>query len=109
MKDSEIKKIFYVTDDNGIFTVRIKSLECLPFVCPWSSYNILKARLFGLEYAEYLRMARDEYSAILIGQTGYIIEKFKEKNNANKICVELNKRINEVLEEIKNNEAKECI
>ena len=108
MKDSEIKKIFYVTDDNGIFTVRIKSLECLPFICPWSSYNVLKARLFGLEYAEFLRMVRDNYSATLIGQTGYIIEKFKNRNDASRLCIELNKRINQVLKEMENENSNDC-
>ena len=101
MKASEMKNVFFVDEDDKIFTVRIMSLDELPFLCPKGSYNVLKARLFGLEYAEFLRMARDNYSATLIGQTGYIIEKFKDRSNASKLCIELNKRINQVLEELK--------
>ena len=108
MKSSEMKNIFFVYDDDKLFTVRIMNLDELPFMCPKGSYNVLKARLFGLEYAEFLRMARDNYSATLIGQTGYIIEKFKDRNNASKLCVELNKRINQVLEEIKNENPSSC-
>ena len=108
MKSSEMKNIFFVYDDDKLFTVRIMNLDELPFMCPKGSYNVLKARLFGLEYAEFLRMARDNYSATLIGQTGYIIEKFKDRNDASKLCIELNKRINQVLEEIKNENPSSC-
>ena len=101
MKASEMKTIFFVYDDEGFFTVRLMNTEILPIMSPKGSYNILKARLFGLEYAEFLKMARDNYSATLIGQTGYIIEKFKDRNDASKLCIELNKRINQVLEGIK--------
>ena len=101
MKPSGIKNIFFVSDDK-LFTIRITSLDPLPFRYPRGSYNVLKARLFGLEYAEFLRMARDNYSATLIGQTGYIVEKFKNRNDANKLCIELNKRINQVLKELAN-------
>lgn len=100
MKSSEMKNIYFVHDDDELFTIRLMSLDHLPFLFPRGSYNVLKARLFGLEYAEFLRMARDNYSAILIGQTGYIIEKFKDRNDASKLCVELNKRINQVLKEM---------
>lgn len=102
MKASEMKNIYFVYDDDKFFTIRLMSLDPLPFLFPRGSYNVLKARLFGLEYAEFLRMARDNYSATLIGQTGYIIEKFQDRNDASKLCVELNKRINQVLKEIKN-------
>ncbi len=108
MKSYEMKNIFFVSDDDKIFTIRLTSLDHLHFLCPRGSYNILKARLFGLEYAEFLRMARDNYSATLIGQTGYIIEKFQDRNNASKLCIELNKRINQVLEEIKNESFSSC-
>ena len=108
MKTSEMKNIFFVYDDDKLFTVRIMNLETLPFLCPRGSYNVLKARLFGLEYAEFLRMARDNYSATLIGQTGYIIEKFKDRNDASKLCIELNKRINQVLEELANENSSSC-
>ena len=108
MKTSEMKNIFFVYDDDKLFTVRIMNLDELPFLCPRGSYNVLKARLFGLEYAEFLRMARDNYSATLIGQTGYIIEKFQDRNNASKLCIELNKRINQVLEELANENSSSC-
>lgn len=108
MKTSEMKNIFFVYDDDNFFTARIMNLDELPFLCPKGSYNVLKARLFGLEYAEFLRMARDNYSATLIGQTGYIIEKFKDRNDASKLCVELNKRINQILEEIRNENIGSC-
>ena len=108
MKASEMKNIFFVYDDDKLFTVRFMTLDGLPFLYPRGSYNVLKARLFGLEYAEFLRMARDNYSATLIGQTGYIIEKFKDRNDASKLCVELNKRINQVLKELADESSSSC-
>ena len=108
MKSSEMKNIFFVSDDDKLFTVRITSLDPLPFLYAKGSYNVLKARLFGLEYAEFLRMVRDNYSATLIGQTGYIIEKFKNRNDASRLCIELNKRINQVLKEMENENSNDC-
>jgi hypothetical protein len=57
------------------------------------SYKVLCARLFGLEYHDYLRMARDIYGAQLHGkQFQYLNYSFENKTDAVKLMNELNKR-----------------
>lgn len=58
------------------------------------SYNLLAARLFGLSYADYLRMVRDNYGAVLNGREGYIIFTIQDKTQAEKLVKELNRRWN---------------
>ena len=67
--------------------------------CICGSYNILAARVFGLSYADYLRMIRENYGATLKGKEGYITYTFTVKENAIKLEKELNRRWNIILGE----------
>ena len=60
-----------------------------------SSFNILAATLFGLDYPTFLQMIRQEYGAELHGKTGkYISYSFTNKSKANELVKELNERWN---------------
>ena len=57
------------------------------------SYAILGARLFGLTYANYLRLCRDHYNATLIGKKSkYINMTFANKDDADNLAKELSRR-----------------
>ena len=59
------------------------------------SYAVFGARLFGLTYADYLRMCRDVYHAILVGKKRlYISVLFNTEEEARRLAEELNKRVN---------------
>jgi len=73
------------------------TFDSLPFNSPRGSYNVLKARLFNLHYANFLRLARDTFNATLKGQTGYITEVFLDEKDAKKMAKELNTRLNKIL------------
>lgn len=96
-----MRNLFIVDEHHGIFYIRyrIPAFEVLPFTCPVGSYNILKARLFNDTYMNFLRIARNNYGAKLRGKVGYMIEVFTEKEKAEKLCLELNKRATKVLNE----------
>lgn len=65
------------------------------------SYHIFQARIFGLDYADYLRMLRDNYNAIIIGKEHkYPVAYFKNKNDVDKIVTELNNRFTQLFEKI---------
>lgn len=55
--------------------------------------SVLAARLYGLEYDEYLRYLRDEKGAMLIGKKcRWITAYFHSKDNCESIVKELNRR-----------------
>lgn len=58
------------------------------------SFNVIKARLFGLSYPSYLRMCRDKYKAILKGKNGYSYTYWRkeDKDSLVELIKELNKR-----------------
>ena len=58
----------------------------------------LQAYLFGLSYPEYLKMARENYSALLLGGVGWIIPAFKSEKDCLQIVTELNNRWKNVKE-----------
>lgn len=61
-----------------------------------TTYNVLMARLFGLNYAEWCRLARDKYHGTLHGKDqGYITITFADEKDARECQRELNKRWNE--------------
>lgn len=65
------------------------------------SYNLFAARVMGLGYADYLRMCRDYYGAILTGKNEkYPIAHFK-KDKAEKLIKILNQRISSIEKERK--------
>lgn len=59
-----------------------------------SSYRVYSARLFGLNYADFLRMCRDKYNAVIVGKgVGYPYPLFDEWEDAGKLVKELNRRM----------------
>ena len=62
------------------------------------SFNVIQARLFGLTYANYLRMCRDVYGAEIVGKnSGYPYAIFKFSNGLEDLIEQLNARANLVL------------
>ena len=58
------------------------------------SYNVYQARIFGLTYASYLKMARDIYGAEIKGRGHrYPSIYFKEKDKATKLAKILDERL----------------
>ena len=62
------------------------------------SFNLICARLFGLEYADYLRMCRDHFGAEIIGKgSAYPVAYFKLSQGLADLIEQLNARANFVL------------
>ena len=62
------------------------------------SFNVIQARLFGLTYANYLRMCRDIYGAEIVGKnSGYPYATFKFSKGLEDLIEQLNARANLVL------------
>lgn len=59
---------------------------------PAGTYNAVMARLMGLTYPNFLRYARDNFDAILVGNTGYSYLIFNNKANCDRLVKELNRR-----------------
>ena len=61
------------------------------------SYHVYGARLFGISYADYLRMLRDRYGATIVGKNQtYPVAYFENKEKANEVITELNKRFRKI-------------
>jgi len=86
--------VFYLDESpvmTGKYLIRVKHEE---FHCKSTvgSYNILPARLFGITYANYLRLARDEYGAVIYGKgTNYPVAYFDDNAKAHLLVKSLNK------------------
>ena len=61
------------------------------------SYNIICARLMGLNYSQYLRMCRDCFGAEIIGKNSLPVAYFKRSNELDALIELLNARANLVL------------
>lgn len=101
-----MRNYYKVDEVGGIYWVKLSTLDGLPFFCPQSSFNILKARILNLDYQDFLYYARNNFNATLKGTKGYIVEFFKNRKDAESFCKVLNKRFNKILDERekKNNE-----
>lgn len=94
-------KAYFVDESmyhKGQYKIRI-NLEIYNEMCATgpinSSFNILAARLMGMEYAVFLRYIRQEFSAELHGSKGkYVSYSFPDKSKANELIKVLNKRWN---------------
>lgn len=64
--------------------------------CQRGSYNVMGARVLGLEYPDYLRFCRDEHNAILQGKQGYSYPLFKVEKDAQNLIKVLNKQYIEI-------------
>lgn len=78
------------------------------FICPVhnnckltgtsGSYGILAARLLGLNYADYLRLCRDEFGAKIVGkQSMYPVAYFKKSTETEALLKLLNARMRYVM------------
>ena len=62
------------------------------------SFNVICARLFNLDYPQYLRMCRDCFGAEIIGKNSmYPVAYFKRSNELDALIDNLNARANLVL------------
>ena len=62
------------------------------------SFNIMPARLLGLDYADYLRLCRDEFGATLYGRGSlYPFPVFSYTEQSKGLVMLLNKLANQVL------------
>lgn len=90
-----MKKYFYLDDIPGqpnVYAIRLNHDE-FPFKTPVNgSYNIIMARLCGLDFADFLRMCRDILGANLIGRVGYSYPTFKRTKEVEAFIKFLNAR-----------------
>ena len=63
------------------------------------SYEVLNARLLGINFADYLRLCRDEFGAEIVGKTStYPVAFFPTILKANDLIKILNKKMVKFLE-----------
>ena len=68
-----------------------------------SSYRVYEARLFGLTFASYLRMVRDQYNAHIFGKGHkYPTVYYSNKQDAERIAKELDSRLLYLIKNLKN-------
>lgn len=93
-------KIFYRDESAshpGKYMVRVDA-EKFHLNYTEGSFNVIQARLFGLTYANYLRMCRDIYGAEIVGKnSGYPYAIFKFSKGLEDLIEQLNARANLVL------------
>ena len=95
-----MSKIFYVDDipnESGFYMIRVDYTQ-LPLYYIQSSLNVLPARILGASYANYLRLCRDKYNAILLGKNCYYtVPIYKSKDDAAALCKILNEKIKDIM------------
>lgn len=93
-------KIFYRDESAshpGKYMVRVDT-EKFHLNYTEGSFNVIQARLFGLTYANYLRMCRDIYEAEIVGKnSSYPYAIFKLSKGLEDLIEQLNARANLVL------------
>lgn len=60
-----------------------------------TTWALVQARLFGLNYYDYLRMVEDKYNALILPNTQrakYFSALFNNENDAGALCKELERR-----------------
>ena len=86
------------------YMVRV-NFDAFEHIYTKGSYNVLGARVMGLDYATYLRMCRDKFGATLHGKNClYVYPTFEKKSDAEKLALCLNERLNKILELVKEEE-----
>lgn len=103
------KEYFFLDEyplQNGKYSIRA-NFENFNLKYTTGSYNLIVARVMGLHYADYLRMARDELGADIIGKGHrYPVALYPKTKEVDQFLKLLNKRaeaINKFNEEIKDN------
>lgn len=93
-------KIFYRDESSsypGKFLIRA-DLDKFYLENTTGSFGVIGARLFGITYANYLRMCRDVFGAEIVGKgSAYPVAYFKLSSELEKLIEELNARANLVL------------
>lgn len=96
-----MRKIFYKDESAvhpGKYLIRVK-LEEFNLDSTTGSFSIIAARLFGITYAQYLRMCRDHYGAEIYGKSSnYPVAYFKLSKELDSLIAQLNERANLILE-----------
>lgn len=89
-------KVFYYDDSpvNPPYGMIRVDVEKIPHGKMEGSWNILPARLMGINYADYLRFCRDVLDAKVIGKnTKYPVPYFKQSKETTQFIRLLNKRV----------------
>ena len=95
-----MKKFFNVVEHDKTFWILLTDRDKLPFKIARGSFAVFGARVMGISYADYLRVARDTYGATLKGITGWIVFFFTDKKDAQRMCDDLNLRLHSILMEL---------
>jgi hypothetical protein len=77
---------YFVKISDSCFT---KYFSNTPIKTTW---NVLYARIFGLSFPDFLRMARDVYGATLVGKTGLPYFYFTYKQDCDRLVKDLTNR-----------------
>ena len=84
--------------NDGLYSIKLSEEVYSFFGCTESSFNVVPSRIMGLSYPSFVRFARDNFNAILGGQSiKYITLKFKERKDCQALCDVLNKRWSELV------------
>lgn len=68
--------------------------DTMPLVNTTGSFNILPARLLGMNFADYLRVCRDVFGAEVMGKKGlYPVALFPQSTETEMLLKILNKRV----------------
>lgn len=93
---------------DGLFLIGMDDVPFAEYAAQYmnGSYNVLAARILGFTYPDYLRYVRQNFNGELRGKEGYSYCIFKNKKDAMKLALKLNKeweKIEKVIkEEIEN-------
>ena len=96
---------FYYLDESpvnpGKYVIRLDLDKLPPELMTSGSYNVLMARLLGLEWAQFLRFCRDMVGAEIYGKNHlYPVPYFNNDLKARKLVIALNSRLNAICWEI---------
>ena len=73
------------------------NFDNLPLYSTTGSYAVVMARTFGVSFANYLRLCRDEYGAEIVGKGSmYPTAYFTNRNKAQELVNELEKRVRRI-------------
>lgn len=100
-------KVFELYDSpykTGFYIIKMNDFKKLPITVVVGSLHMIQSALFNMDYADYLRMERDVYGATLVGKNSlFPISYYTDKERAQKLVDELNKRITIALKEREKN------
>lgn len=96
-----MKKYFYLDESPYLPGYHILYPDCFEMPFPHGtngSYGLLASRILGLDYADYLRFARDVLGAKIIGKNDrYPTVYFKKSDEVSQFVKLLNKRVEYIM------------